>query len=718
MAIYTVANGGGNINAGATYVGGIAPSSTDTIDFTATSGQLTVNTPFTIAGINFTNYVNTITMTGTLTVNGNVTLSSGMSISGGGNLSINATATLTSNGKTWTTPLVFLNNTTPTITFADDWTITSTFNVNGGPYVFNGNTLNLGGNVTINQATSGTTNFIYNGTGTWSGAGAIRNNFTINTSGTITISGTVAYNTGTLTYTSGTVITTGSTLSIAASTTLNISGINLNNISFSGTTTVTLLSDLNVYGVWSVINPLTLNGFNINIYGGIGISSSSQGTTVVNALGTGTFNINVLYNSVNFNTVGTITFTSGSIWTCGGGTITYISGNIITSNHTLSISSSTTLNTNGIVWNNVNNFSTGIVTLTSDLYFRGIFRTQTASGTINGFTMYCSGSLLVDTGNNSGGTTAIILNGTGTWSGAGTLKNNLTINTSGTITISGTVYYNTGTLTYISGNVETGGSTLTIGASTTLDTNGINWNNLTTSTTNPVVTLLSDLNIKGNLTTSASNQQFNGAFNVNVSGNLTIGGTATLGTAQLNLIGIGVWSAGVGTTFSLNTTIKANANIILGSLITYQTGILTIEKQARITTRFNSALTIANSCTLININKCNFKTVTVSSNQTLTMNEFFSGRPDIKTNVRITGGTSPYKITFTDEIPKKAFHVNTQYCTINNRNQLNIINRDANGGFNQGILFGESGMSGIPLNMNPTEMSYPTENGLINNMIQ
>ena len=144
MAVYTVANGGGNINAGATYVGGIAPSSTDTIDFTATSGQLTVNTPFTIAGIDFTNWTGTLTMSAILTSSGNVKLVSGMTIAGASGLTVSTTATLTSNGKTWPNNLTF-SGTSQTYTLADDWTVNGTFSV--GNSIVNGNIINLVGNL-------------------------------------------------------------------------------------------------------------------------------------------------------------------------------------------------------------------------------------------------------------------------------------------------------------------------------------------------------------------------------------------------------------------------------------------------------------------------------------------------------------------------------------------------------------------------------------------
>lgn len=589
MAVYTVANGGGNINAGATYVGGIAPSSTDTIDFTATSGQLTVNTIFTIAGIDFTNYVNTLTMSAVLSVNGNVTLVAGMTITGASGLTVSTTATLTSNGKTWPNNLTF-SGTSQTYTLADNWTVNGTFSV--GNSIVNGNIINLVGNlsVTASMTSRGTTVMNFAGTSTWTGNVYLRNSITVNGNLTLSSGGVGLRDNVSFTYVSGT---------------------------FNATTC-----------------PFTVN------------------------------------DNVTFNNVSSITFYRVDF-------------------------GSTTQTT----------------TLNSDLYVSFQVTISNAVNTINGNNIYLSGSLSM--GHICQGTTQINLIGTGTWSGAGVVRNNLTINTAGTITVSGIVYYNTGTLTYTSGTVVTTDSVLAITSSCTLNTGVMNWNNITTSATNPSVTLLSDLNISGNLTTSASSQSFNGLFNINVSKNLTIGGTSTLGTAQLNLIGIGTWSAGLGTTMALNTTIKSSANIILGSLITYNTGTLTIEKQAIITTRTNSSLTISNTCTLTNIDKCKFKNVTVTAGVTLTMNKFFSGSPEIKTVVR-SSATSNYTITFTDRVPKKAYFVNVKNCTVTQtttKNQLNIIGRDSNAGFNTGIIFGEAGLNGFPLNQYGTDNSYSFTDG-------
>jgi hypothetical protein len=102
------------------------------------------------------------------------------------------------------------------------------------------------------------------------------------------------------------------------------------------------------------------------------------------------------------------------------------------------------------------------------------------------------------------GAYTILLSGTGTWSGSGTLRGNLTINTNGTITISGIVRFDTGTLTHISGNVITTGTTLNIGANTSLNTPNMIWSNIAITVATVILTLLNDLVIQGSLVNTTS----------------------------------------------------------------------------------------------------------------------------------------------------------------------------------------------------------------------
>lgn len=66
MAIRTVSDAGGEWSSAATWVGGVKPiSGKDSVAFTVTSGNLLItSTDVTIRGIDFRNYVNTLTLKG------------------------------------------------------------------------------------------------------------------------------------------------------------------------------------------------------------------------------------------------------------------------------------------------------------------------------------------------------------------------------------------------------------------------------------------------------------------------------------------------------------------------------------------------------------------------------------------------------------------------------------------------------------------------------
>lgn len=610
MAVYTVANGGGNINAGATYVGGIAPSSTDTIDFTATSGQLTVNTNFTIAGIDFTNYVNTLTMSAILSVKGNVTLVAGMTIAGASRLSINATSTITSNGKTWPNAVDFnMTAGSQTVTVADDWNITGTVSFLTNIATFNGNKISVGGSLT-NNTNGGTTLFELVGTGTWTSSG-FKNSLTINTAGTITVSGTVSYSTGTLTYIAGTVTTTGSTLSVTAASTLDISGINLNNITFGGTITVTLLSDLNCTGTLTIGGGIsTFNNNNINVGGSLVMNSSSIGTSQIN------------------------------------------------------------------------------------------------------------------------------LNGTGSWSGVYPVKNNLTIKSTAIIDIVGSVQFNTGTFIVEAGaQVNASNSTLSViaNATTTFDISTIKLNNFYLGGASTVNTLVlnSPLYITGTayLGASSQNQTINGSPVYIESGTLSSqagNGGNILGTSQIIMTGDkatyldsatpvfngqGTWRIPI--TINVRGTILMYGRLVIstGGSFNIQNG--TVDHRDGLVNR--TSLIIQANTTLTNIDKCKFKNITINNGLTVTMNKFFTGSPNYKSIIR-SNAAANYTITFTNTVPKKAFHVNIKNATITNRNQLNVINRDGNAGNNLGIIFGEIGRNGYPINKFPIEPNYPFGDGFLTSM--
>ena len=386
MAVRTIAAGGGNWNATATWMEGIVPILGDTVFAAVTSGQLTVNVASACTSIDFTNYTNTLTMNATLSVGGNVTLVAAMTITGTGTLSITAAATITSNGKTWSGALTLWGG---SVSFGDNWTITGlvTTTTNTG---LGNNSITCNGGITVNGGTTVGSCTIKLGGGTWSGASAIRNPFQF--VGDCTVSGGVAFNNNTMTWVSGIITTTGSTLTIsAAATTLNTSGMTWNQVRFQGVGIIhTLTSDLNVAQLLlgTSTNQTTINGSTINVTNGIqmlGVSGGlTAGTTKIKITG-GTITSSGMILRLPLEIAGDVTIVSGNTLTYNTGTLTYTSGKVTTKGSTLLIGGATTLiNMDKMTWDTVT--VTGI-TLTMNKFFSGSPKQKTTiqanvSGTV------------------------------------------------------------------------------------------------------------------------------------------------------------------------------------------------------------------------------------------------------------------------------------------------------------------------------------------------
>ena len=401
MAVRTLAAGGGNWDATATWMEGIVPVLGDTVFAAASSGQLTVNVASACTSIDFTNYTDTLTMNTNLSVGGNVTLVAAMTITGTGGLNITAAATITSNGKTWSGAMGSTG--AFTITLMDSWTIDGTLvltsTTTGATY--NGNSLTIGGGLTVystgNRSVGGTTTFILNGTGTWS-AGVnsyVGNNLTLNTTGTITISSAVYYQGGTLTYTAGTILHSTNVILYLGSvaTTLDTSGMTWNSVWFQNTVTHTLLSDLNVKAQLALgtgTNTVTINGSTINASGGVATSGSTAiitGTTKIKMLGGTMFGASTTQLRLPLEIAGDVTIYNLTTFRYNTGTLTYTSGKVTTTGSTLAISLATTLiNMDKIAWNIVT--VTPGVTLTMNKFFSGSPKQKTTIQSATSGTAY------------------------------------------------------------------------------------------------------------------------------------------------------------------------------------------------------------------------------------------------------------------------------------------------------------------------------------------
>ena len=134
------------------------PTDADAVYFTANSGDCTINTIRVAGSVTCTGYTGTLTMSYALTIYGSLTLASGMTIAGSATLTITRASTLTSNGKTWPTPFIFVGNYTHTL--ADDWTFTASVTVGTGTSTvctIDGNKIYASGGVVQGQSTTGYT---------------------------------------------------------------------------------------------------------------------------------------------------------------------------------------------------------------------------------------------------------------------------------------------------------------------------------------------------------------------------------------------------------------------------------------------------------------------------------------------------------------------------------------------------------------------------------
>lgn len=615
MATITVSNTGGTRNWAdpLTWVGGSVPLATDSVVFTATSGNLIINAASACLSIDCTGFTGTLSGSSQLTVAGSVTLAAGMTLTYTGTMTVNTTAILTSNGKTFSGTLLFAG-TAQTFTLADDWTINGGLTFLGGSsstITINGNNLYANGNITMSiTSVLGTTKLIIAGTCTYasSSTGIMRLNVDINTASTVTFTGTFRYGSNTLKYfTASSVTTTGSTLSLSFVPTIDTNGIIWNNISTGlvASTTLTLTSNLTCSGNFTNSSQYSISGANIIVGGSFtnntgSLILASTGGIILNGTGTLSCNSSSNYIACNLtiNTLGTITF--GTTVAYRTGILAYIpgTGTVNTTGSTLIIGASTTLDTNGITWNNISlsSLTTYTLTLSSTLSVNNTFTFGSGGGivTINGSNINLNGSLSnLGTTSVVTGSSTIIFNGTGTWSSShtstGNFRLNVTFNTLGIITISGVIYYRTGTITYTDGTVDTTSSTLNLMGGATLDTNGITWNNVNIGFTNSTITLNSNLDCN-TLTIGSVNVVFAGiagftCMTFSMITNLTAAKTLTL-------------VAGVSYNVTDNLTITGASNTfrytIKSSIVSSQS-ILTLSPTATQDLKFVNATDIDSS---------------------------------------------------------------------------------------------------------------------------
>lgn len=295
-------------------------------------------------------------------------------VTAGGLYNMALSVTLNTSGMNWTTVYFYG---TATVTLTSDLNCgnlnlgqtTLTTTINGA---FN---INATGNVNVGSSGSGTTaivtgtaTIVMTGTGTLSTTSScqLKNSLKFNSSsGTITI-GFTNYNTGTVTWLAGTMSVSASQFWISGSCTLNTSGMTFGGFSITGTTTVTLTSDLNISGTLALGGTTlttTLNGaFNINAGGNVtlgGTTAIVTGTANIQMNGTGTLSMPSgvsLRTNFEINTSGTVTLSGTILY--GNRIWKYTAGTVVTTGSTMSFgalggSNTVTINNSGLTFNNI-----------------------------------------------------------------------------------------------------------------------------------------------------------------------------------------------------------------------------------------------------------------------------------------------------------------------------------------------------------------------------
>jgi hypothetical protein len=472
---------------------------------------------------------------------------------------------------------------------------------------------------------------------------------------------------------------------------------------------------------------MTYNGNTLNckkalLTNNVGARNIS-GTTSIIMIGTGSIgaaasaNVNVGLN-LTINTAGSYTFNS-LIWGyLGSKTLTYTAGTItVTANATLTLrigaTATNTLNLNGVDFENITigGGGTQTYTLTSNLKCKVVTQADSSTPIImNGNTLFLTSfSNVVSLVNGFSGSTIFYFN---CWSGNGSFN--------------AFTYSMTDTVVDISnGNTLFLGNTVGAG----LLFFGLNFTHLQgdlipilVSFTGTFVDVLPNVvfntiannngfgfTLKSNITVrnlGSLNQAPNSSFAINGSGYsatvldsfinsqyITNAGTAKLimgGNTNIN-INIASFGAGIASEFEINTNGVVTFNTTTQAMFR---GIFRHVKGQVIAKGTN--IWFRNGATILGASRCNFDNVLIDG--TVTMDEFFSGVPQIPTKVNINGSGN-YVVNFQDGFEKIAKNVIVSNCTVGRRGQLLLLSKGSFKSTNIGIRYYNQSPNGVGSNL-------------------
>jgi hypothetical protein len=255
-------------------------------------------------------------------------------------------------------------------------------------HIINGSDLKITGNLAVGYAIGGTAHIKLVGTGTFSGIGGgqnVSNNLSIDTIGTITLSGSIFYSTRTFQHVQGTIVDSSSTITLSNCTWVpngvtTWGNLSLNNgtVTMTGNATVKNFSSVGLGQVLNSISTLTVTG-NLShasypLSGTCAIILSGSNNTTWSGNGT-------MSNSLTINKTGTLTLSGNISYGGASSTLTYTAtlGAIIPGTTTFTSITGTTYNissTGFTLYNFTANtgthtINTGTITINNNLTLGG-----------------------------------------------------------------------------------------------------------------------------------------------------------------------------------------------------------------------------------------------------------------------------------------------------------------------------------------------------------
>lgn len=540
-----------------TGTAGLVISNTSTWSGSSTTG---VTMPLTIDASG-----KTITVSSTVYTSGSLTIANG-TVSGG-TIAINGATTLTKTGGTLSSALTL---SAVTYTLGSDFTTSSACTLAVSPTIDGGGTtrtftlgsLSVGaytitlqnsGNFAVAGSTTRTGNLVVNGSGLLFSTAGLTGNFTLTGTANVKLTGGTWSGTGTTGIANANLEIAGGTITISGTTYFTGTSFTVSAGTLTGTSTPVLFLSNNMTlthsGGTIQTTAITLGAYTYTLAS----TFTSSGLCTIG--GNATFSANY---AVQFGTytIGAYTHTLSSNWT--------ITGNTTITNSSAAFSGAYTLTAGTLILGAayslpsaqlvIGGLSLGAytLTLTDNVTATGTF-TVTGNATLSGaYTLSSAGLSGSSTFTLASTNSTVKLTG-GTWSwGTGNITTNISFD--GDVTLSGTLPFLTRTITYVSGTITQGTSTLNIKGSCAITTPATNmkWYNITVNTATSDITLGGALELTGTLTctttarfyggygVTAPTCLFNGASSISVvlSADWTVGNvTVTTSTCALDADG-------------------------------------------------------------------------------------------------------------------------------------------------------------------------------------